>query len=175
MKTNKQNKTNKKTAATQTNGNTNFVSELKNRTEQLSETETAKTSEAETAPQETGSVNAPVKPYVNFAERDFNRKLSVEKVLEKLERWMPEQFKLAEVVGKWIWITFPEPPIERVRAELSQLGFHWNNTRKCWQHPCGETLPRGQQEPREKYDYWFPSNIEAQRQRRAQQAEPVSA
>jgi hypothetical protein len=95
------------------------------------ETET----ETETAPQETGTVNAPVKSYVNFAERDFNRKLSVEKVLEKLERWMPEQFKLAEVVGKWIWISFPEPPIERIRAELSQLGFHWNNTRKCWQHP----------------------------------------
>src|SRR5262249_49731177 len=82
MKTNKQNKTNKKTAAANaTDGNTNFVSELKNRTEQLSETETAKTSETETeaekAPQETGTVNAPVKPYVNFAERDFNRKLSV--------------------------------------------------------------------------------------------------
>jgi hypothetical protein len=161
MKTNKQNKTNKKTAAAHADGSNG--SGLLNRTEQLSETETAKTSEmeaetaseAETAPQETGTVNAPVKPYVDFAQRDFNRKLSVEKVLEKLERWMPEQYKLAEVVGRWIWITFPEPPIERVRAELSQLGFHWNNTRKCWQHPCGETLPRGQQEPREKYGTWF--------------------
>jgi hypothetical protein len=157
MKTNKQNKTNKKTAAAQTAAGNATGSELKNRTEQLSETETAKNSETETEPQETGTANAPVKPFVNFAERDFNRKLSVEKVLEKLQRWMPEQFKLAEVVGKWIWITFPKPPIERVRAELSQLGFHWNNTRKCWQHPCGETLPRGQQEPREKYDAWFPN------------------
>ena len=167
MKTNKQTKTNKKAAATQTvdsNG-----SELMNRTEQLSETETAKTSERETATQETGTVNAPVKPYVNFAERDFNRKLSVEKVLEKLERWMPEQFQLAEVVGKWIWITFPEPPIERVRAELSQLGFHWNNTRKCWQHPCGETLPRGTQEPREKYEAWFPNAHAEFLKKRAQQ------
>jgi hypothetical protein len=60
----------------------------------------------ETAPQETGTVNAPVKPFVNFAERGFNQKLPVEKVLERLERWMPEQFKLAEVVGKWIWVTF---------------------------------------------------------------------
>ncbi len=110
MKTNKQTKTNKKATAAQA-GNTESVSELKNRTEQLSETETAKTSETETAseaPQETGTVNAPVKPYVNFAERDFNRKLSVERVLEKLERWMPDQFKLAEVVGKWIWISFLE-------------------------------------------------------------------
>jgi hypothetical protein len=168
MKTNKQNKTNKKAAAAQA-GNTESVSELKNRTEQLSETETAKTSETETAPQETGSVNAPVKPYVNFAERDFNRKLSVEKVLEKLERWMPEQFKLAEVVGKWIWISFPEPPLERVRAELSQLGFHWNNTRKCWQHPCGETLPRGTQEPRDKYEAWFPNAHAAFLKKQAEQ------
>jgi len=161
MKTNnKQTKTNKQKNSNANIGNTESVSELKSRSEQLStntaaEAETA--SETETTPQETGTVNAPVKPYVNFAERDFNRKLSVEKVLEKLERWMPEQFKLAEVVGKWIWITFPEPPIERIRAELSQLGFHWNNTRKCWQHPCGETLPRGQQEPREKYEAWFPN------------------
>src|SRR4030095_15631750 len=111
-------------------GHTESVSELKSRSEQSS-TERQTASETETAPQETGSLNAPVKPYVNFAERDFNRKLSVEKVLEKLERWMPEQFKLAEVVGKWIWISFPEPPIERVRAELSHLGFHWKNNRKC--------------------------------------------
>jgi len=152
MKTNKQNKTNKKTSP-----------ELQNRTEQLSEIETAaaKTPETATAPEmekaETVTQNAPVKPYVNFAERDFNRSLPVEKVLEKLRRWMPAQFELAEVVGKWVWITFPEPPAERVRAELSQLGFHWNNTRKCWQHPCGATLPRGTQEPREKYPVYAPA------------------
>src|SRR5260370_2612519 len=102
------------------------------------------------APQAGGTPQG-VKPYVNFAERDFNRKLSVEQVLEKLRRWMPQQYELAEVVGKWAWITFPEQPIERVRAELSQLGFHWNNTRKCWQHPCGHTLQRGTHEPLAKY------------------------
>jgi hypothetical protein len=163
MKTNKQNKTNSKTG-----------SELKNRTEQLSETAAAKTPETETAKApETVTQNAPVKPYVNFAERDFNRSLPVEKVLEKLERWMPEQFKLAEVVGKWVWITFPEPPAERVRAELSQLGFHWNNTRKCWQHPCGATLPRGTQEPRTKYEVWFP--MDAAKRRAKQAAQPAQA
>ena len=159
MKTNKQNKTNSKNS-----------SELKNRTEQLSETEKTKTSETETAAENTATQDAPVKPYVNFKERDFNRKLSVAKVLERLERWMPEQFKLAEVVGKWIWITFPEQPAERVRADLSQLRFHWNNTRKCWQHPCGETLPRGTQEPREKYEAWFPNAHAALLKKQAQQA-----
>src|SRR5262245_37433591 len=152
MKTNKQNKTNKK--ADQASR-----SELKNRTEQLSETETAtaKTPEAE----KTVTQNAPVKPYVNFAERDFNRSLPLEKVLEKLKRWMPAQYELCEVVGRWVWITFPDAPAERVRAELSQLGFHWNNTRKCWQHPCGATLPRGTQEPREKYPVYAPAQAAA--------------
>jgi len=181
MKTNnsrKQTKTNKQTNSNSSanGGNTDHASELQSRSEQLSEnTEQSGERESEKAPQETGSVNAPVKPYVNFAERDFNRKLSVEKVLEKLQRWMPEQFKLAEIVGKWIWITFPEPPIERIRAELSQLGFHWNNTRKCWQHPCGETLPRGQQEPREKYGTWFANAHAAHRTQQAEQADAVSA
>src|SRR5690349_12422098 len=159
--------TNKKNRA----GRSKNSSELKNRTEQLSETETqtasanTQTPETETAPEksETVSQNAPVKPYVNFAERDFNRSLPVEKVLEKLKRWMPAQYELAEVVGKWIWITFPEAPDERIRAELSQLGFHWNNVRKCWQHPCGETLPRGTQELRGKYEVWFPAATEALR------------
>jgi hypothetical protein len=167
MKTNnKQTKTNKQAKLSTENNQQSTNSGLPSRSEQSS---TATASETETQPKETGTVNAPVKPFVNFAERDFNRKLSVEKVLEKLERWMPEQFKLAEVVGKWIWITFPEPPIERVRAELSQLGFHWNNTRKCWQHPCGETLPRGQQEPREKYDAWFPNAHAAFLKKQAEQ------
>ena len=136
--------------------------ELLSRSEQLSgnsQTATAKTPEktqttetAETAP------NKPARPYVNFEERDRNRQLPAERVLEILRRWMPRQYELAEVVGKWIWITFPEQPVERVRADLSQLGFHWNNTRKCWQHPCGQTMPRGQQEPREKYASYFPAD-----------------
>ena len=159
------NKANKQQNETQNTG-------TQNRTEQLSGTETQKAETAKTATQD-----APVRPYVNFAERDFNRKLSVDKVLEKLERFMPAQFELAEVVGKWIWISFPEPPAERVRADLSQLGFHWNNTRKCWQHPCGETLPRGQQEPQQKYDVWFPHAMAAKRakEREAQQIEKAAA
>ena len=158
--------TNKKNRA----GSSKNSPELKNRTEQLSETETASAKTPETAPETAQPVtqNAPVKPYVNFAERDFNRSLPVEKVLEKLKRWMPVQYELAEVVGKWVWITFPEAPDERIRAELSQLGFHWNNGRKCWQHPCGETLPRGTQEPRGKYEVWFPAATEALRQKKAQ-------
>ena len=146
MKTNKQNKKEKQNK-----------SELQSRSEQLSgnnnsQTATAPEQQPTTAPQKS------VRPYVNFEERDRNRQLPVEKVLDTLRQWMPRAYELAEVVGKWIWITFPEQPVETLRADLSQLGFHWNNTRKCWQHPCGETLPRGQQNPREKYATYFPAD-----------------
>jgi hypothetical protein len=143
MKTNKQNKAEKKNK-----------SELLSRSEQLSGNNNSQTATApaQPAPQKT------VRPYVNFEERDRNRQLPVDKVLDTLRQWIPRAYELAEVVGKWIWITFPEQPVEKLRADLSQLGFHWNNTRKCWQHPCGETLPRGQQNPREKYATYFPAD-----------------
>ena len=151
MKTNKQNKAEKKNK-----------SELQSRSEQLSgnnnsQTATAPEQQQPTAPAQPAPQKT-VRPYVNFEERDRNRQLPVEKVLDTLRQWMPRAYELAEVVGKWIWITFPEQPVEKLRADLSQLGFHWNNTRKCWQHPCGETLPRGQQNPREKYATYFPAD-----------------
>ena len=145
MKTNKQNKKEKQNK-----------SELLSRSEQLSGNNNSQTATA-TAPETTP--NSPkVLPYVNFEERDRNRQLPVDKVLDTLRQWIPRAYELAEVVGKWIWITFPEQPVEKLRADLSQLGFHWNNTRKCWQHPCGEALPRGQQNPREKYATYFPAD-----------------
>ncbi len=158
MKTNKQNKqTNQEKHSTINNQPSTGLSELPNRTEHLSEKPESQNAEAQSKIENQNS-KIVTKPYVNFEERERNRKLPVERVLEILHRWMPRQYELAEVVGKWIWITFPEQPMERVRAELSQIGFHWNNTRKCWQHPCGETLPRGQQEPREKYTSFFPAD-----------------
>src|SRR6516162_584940 len=141
--------------------------ELLSRSEQLSKNETtaansqtATAKTPETDPNQKSKIEnqKSTRPYVNFQQREENRALPSEKVLDLLKRWMPRQYELAEVVGKWIWITFPEQPVERVRADLSQLGFHWNNTRKCWQHPCGQTLPRGQQEPREKYTSFFPAD-----------------
>jgi hypothetical protein len=109
MKTNKQNKTNSKNN-----------SELQNRTEQLppAETETAKTPEKAL---ETVTQNAPVKPYVNFTEREFNRSLPVEKVLEKLRRWMPAQYGLAEVVGNGSGLPSPNHPPSASAPSLASL------------------------------------------------------
>ena len=123
---------------------------------------TAPATESQTpAPQTAAPVQAKpvcILPYVNYEQREENRALSTESVLDLLRNWLPEVYGLAEVVGKWVWVAFPEQPVEPIRAGLSQLGFHWNNTRKCWQHPCGETLPRGQQNPREKYATYFPAD-----------------
>ncbi len=95
-------------------------------------------------------------PFVNFQQREENRALPTDKVLDLLRKWMPEQYGLAEVVGKWIWITFSEPPAEQVRGQLSQFGFHWNNARKCWQHPCGQFATEGSKaDPRQKYGTHF--------------------
>jgi hypothetical protein len=95
-------------------------------------------------------------PYVNFEQRDQNRALSTDKVLALLRQWMPAEYELAEVVGKWVWITFPQPPPEKVRGQLSQFGFHWNNARKCWQHPCGQFATEGSgADPRQKYGTRF--------------------
>lgn len=108
-----------------------------------------------TAPAAPSIPSTPAKrilPFVNFAEREANRSLPSAEVLAHLRRWYPQAYDLAEMVGQWVWITFPEPPAESLRAGLSQLGFHWNNYRKCWQHPCGQFATQGSNaDPREKY------------------------
>ena len=79
-------------------------------------------------------------------------------------RWSgePKAYDLAEVVGKWVWVTFPEQPAEQVRGQLSQFGFHWNNSRKCWQHPCGQFATEGSgQDPRQKYGSHFAADLKA--------------
>jgi hypothetical protein len=95
-------------------------------------------------------------PYVNPEVRQKSRSLSSAEVLEHLHRWYPEAYALAEVVGAWVWVTFTEPPRESLRAGLAQIGFHWNNTRKCWQHPCGQFATEGSTaDPRQKYGSRF--------------------
>jgi hypothetical protein len=51
-------------------------------------------------------------PYVNFKLRDENRQLPVDRVVELLREHAPELFKLAEIVGEWVWITFEQEPAE---------------------------------------------------------------
>lgn len=120
--------------------NTN-TSELKSRSEQL---RTRKTGLAR----------------INFARRRVNRSLDTFRLLNLLRSRAPEFFGMAQVVGKWVWIHFTDkqPPI--VTSRLSELGFHWNNTRQTWQHPCG--LPRHQAtpfDPREFFGCYFVADM----------------
>jgi hypothetical protein len=110
-----------------TNTNKNQNSELKSRPEQSSTGNE----------QGQGTKNEARKPFVNYKEREANRKLPQDRVLRILERWMPLQRKMASVVGSWIWIQFKSEPPAEIRRDLSQLGFHWNRKRQLWQHPCG--------------------------------------
>ena len=88
--------------------------------------------------------------------RRKNRTLPTEKVLNLLLTGSPELYRLAEVVGKWIWIQFSEIPAAELRQQLAQLGFHWNNTRQTWQHPCGTSIEeRADYDPRKRYGSYF--------------------
>lgn len=101
-------------------------------------------------------------PYVNYEERQKSRSLPSAEVLAHLRRWYPQAYELAEVVGAWVWVTFTEQPAENVRAGLSQIGFHWNNARKCWQHPCGQFSTTGSAaDPRQKYGTHFAADLKA--------------
>jgi len=143
-----------------TKSNKHQGSELKSRPEQLS-TDKNTAAQSQAAPAET-TKSARVLPYVNFQQREENRALATDKVLDLLRQWLPAAYNLAEVVGKWVWVTFPDQPAETVRGQLSQFGFHWNNSRKCWQHPCGQFATEGSgADPRQKYGSHFAADLKA--------------
>jgi hypothetical protein len=68
-------------------------------------------------------------------------------------------WELAEVVGKWIWVSFSESPAPTVRQTLAQLGFHWNRERQAWQHPCGQFRLSSAGDPRERYTSTRPADM----------------
>ena len=125
------------------NTNTQTVkSGLQSRPEQVSTAQNKPETKAEAKPL----------PYVNYQLRDENRTMPTDQVLVALKQLMPTQYALAEVVGQWVWIAFAEQPVAEIRAGLSQLGFHWNNARRCWQHPCGQFRTQGSgEDPRQRY------------------------
>jgi hypothetical protein len=126
-------------------------SELKSRPEQLS-TSTQTPKAVATAPAEPRGVL-----HIDHEQRQANRQLPTEQVLDLLQRRLVRAYELAEVVGKWVWVAFSEPQDQQTTAELSQLGFHWNSRRKVWQHPCG--VFKGEPtDPRTKYQSFHPAD-----------------
>ena len=98
---------------------------------------------------------------IDSEARKKNRTLPTPKVLHLLLTSLPDVYRAAEVVGKWVWVTFKEQPAAEIRQQLAQLGFHWNRERLAWQHPCGEYRLSSAQDPHEKYASYFPADSRA--------------
>ena len=96
---------------------------------------------------------------IDTEARKHNRTLPTEKVLALLQQQDRRLWELAEVVGKWIWVSFSESPAPTVRQTLAQLGFHWNRTRQAWQHPCGQFRLSSAGDPRERYASTRPADL----------------
>jgi hypothetical protein len=97
-------------------------------------------------------------PQIDLNRRDKNRALPMESLLNLIHNEAPDFWNAVEVVGKWVWITFEGKQPREITAVLSQLGFHWNNRRQVWQHPCGQVTARADFDPRRKYRSYFPSD-----------------
>ena len=105
--------------------------------------------------------------------RKQNRTLPTPKVLTLLHQQLPAAYRLAEVVGKWIWVQFKEQPAAEIRQQLAQLGFHWNRERQAWQHPCGQFSLSSASDPHEKYSSYHPARVK--RSTKKQTPEAVAA
>ena len=94
-----------------------------------------------------------------FERHCTNRNLSTNTILNYLRKRLPKQYELAEVVGRWIWLESPAKG--GIAAILWLVGFHWNQRRGVWQHPCGVFEPMGNhpQDPRSKYRRYFPADV----------------
>ena len=106
------------------------------------------------------SIKTDTRAKINIARRQANRALNTERLLALLRRETPNFFELAEVVGKWVWVTFRETPAPELRQMLAQLGFHWNRERQAWQHPCGMFRDQSVRfDPRRKYGSYFAADL----------------
>jgi hypothetical protein len=149
-----------------TSQNQSVSSELNNRSHHQSEQPEAAVAPAQT---ERKDNRLPI----DSEARKANRTLPTPKVLAALHQELPAAYRLAEVVGKWVWVTFKEQPAAEVRQQLAQLGFHWNRERQAWQHPCGQFRLSSAQDPHEKYSSYYPARI--RRSAKAQTPAAVAA
>ena len=96
-----------------------------------------------------------------FVRHCANRRLSTGTILNYLRTRLPEQYNLAEVVGKWVWLDVSPAGKPVLASVLWALGFHWNQRRGVWQHPCGSFNPLGihPADPRAKYRSYFPADL----------------
>jgi len=107
------------------------------------------------------SVSKTRKVQPDFIRHCGNRRLSTETVLNYLRTRLPRQYEVAEVVGKWVWLDVSPGRKPGLASLLWTLGFHWNQRRGVWQHPCGRFNPFGAHpaDPHTKYRCYFPADV----------------
>ena len=88
---------------------------------------------------------------IDHDKRAENRKLDTAALIALLRDKLPTIAQRATVVGAWVWLSFDTTPAPETRQQISQLGFHWNNTRRVWQHPCGKFTFGSKTDPRDTY------------------------
>ena len=137
----------------------NKKSELKNRSDQQLSTNTEAAAAAPTAPAQTERKDKRLP--IDTEARKKNRTLPTPKVLNLLFTSLPDVYRAAEVVGKWVWVQFQDTPAAEIRQQLAQLGFHWNRERQAWQHPCGKFSLSSPTDPHEKYSSYYPADMRA--------------
>jgi hypothetical protein len=102
------------------------------------------------------------RPVIDWQKRTANRNLPTQDLLALLRTEAPDFYNLAQIVGKWVWIQFPDKQPSTTTARLAQFGFHWNNKRKVWQNPCGPvTVEASPEDPRAKYGATFAADVQA--------------
>ena len=108
----------------------------------------------------TSSSRTDTRPRIDMAKRTANRQLATRDLLALLRSEAPSLYEVAQVVGKWVWVQFSEKQPPEVTSVLAQLGFHWNNKRQVWQHPCGVLTEGSPDDPREKYGSTFAADAQ---------------
>ena len=138
--------------------NTQNKSGLGSRSAQLSSTDNSKAAQKPDLSHHS-EAKADNRLPIDAEARKKNRMLATPKVLNLLLTKTPDIYRLAEVVGKWVWVQFKETPTAEIRQQLAQLGFHWNRERQAWQHPCGQFRLSSQTDPHDKYSCYFPADV----------------
>ena len=116
---------------------------------------------ANVRPSESKNGKTGTKKQNEFVRHCTNRQLTTDAVLNYLRTKLPQQYGLAEVVGKWVWLDVSPARKPGLASVLWALGFHWNQRRGVWQHPCGSFDPFGTHptDPRAKYRTYFPADV----------------
>ena len=57
----------------------------------------------------------------------------------------------AEIVGRWVWVSFDTKPAQSVRAGMKAVGFRWSKRPGKWAHNCGHPTTRSNGDPFWKY------------------------